>query len=594
MNQNLGSSLTRLLLGTFALVLFFDFAYALLAFITEAPLIYQSSLLDLAFLPLWVYALLDLRLKQKQKEEKKLSEKRSDHLFDQSFEHVVLERQVKFAKTKLQPFMVIISMIAVAFITWQCINIEWNDKSQISNSVQAAFLLFRGSLSFVLARYLQGLAKASKAPHLETLAGLCLHHAIFMVMLSFRSFLHREGLEFLENWTLFASILPLAIYLLEVPLKSIQYYYSSEKPDTPPQTPKWLWFHWSKDLSTDAKSAMTYQFGYDLSSSLKEIGKKNVFTLLPIFLLCLWLGSAVHLVPIGHQGILVKLEKVQNVVEPGLHLSLPWPFGSVESIQTTKIHRLEIGGTGGDHQALLWSQGGHSQETYLIFQDGYGKHDLPVEVYAVNALLTYRINDVKNYRFLHKNPEDTIRCETKRLLALGAIELSRSSILEQERLELNSKWKTRLQSKMDELKLGIELLHFGLPQIHPPSETNESFQELSVANNKKDARVLQAEGEARQKKALMESAVYANIQQAHSKAKSILAKTEGDYQTLLNVLPVAKLDQHLFLTRRKLQKLIDIADTVKKVAILTPTPIDVQSLNLEPEFEPELLDLNLD
>lgn len=594
MTSNLSPSINRLLLGSLILILFFDFAYALLAYGTQSPLLYQSGLLSLAFLPLWVYAFLDFRLKVKQIEEKELSDKRKDHLFEQSFEHVVLNRQVLFSKTKLQPFLVVITLTAIALIAWQVTQIQWITEPQLSTAVQAAFLLFRGGLSFVLARYLQGLGKGAQSPHVETLAGLCLHHALFMVLLGLRSFLHREGLEFLETWTLALSLAPLALFLLEVPLRGIQFYYSSTKPEHPPQTPRWLWLHWGKELGSDAKSAITYQFGYDLSSSLREIGKKNAFTLLPVFLLCLWLGSCLHLVPTGHQGILTKFENVEKVLGPGLHFSLPYPLGFVEIIQTSKIHSFEIGGTGKKGEALLWNEGGHGDETYLIFQDGYGQHDLPIEVYAVNALLTYRIKDVLAYRYQHKDPLQTIRSETKSLLVQGALNLSRSSLLEQERTELNAQWKDKLQLKLDELNLGIELLHFGLPQIHPPTETNESFQELANARNQRESKILEAKGVALQKQALQDSATYKQVQQAYAQATKIITQTEGDYESLLLMQPVAEMNQDLFIKRRLLQKLIDLKQSMRKIALFTEEPIEVQSLNLEAELEPELLNLNLE
>lgn len=594
MTTNLSPAISRLLTGSLILILFFDFAYALLAYSTHSPLLYQSGLLSLAFLPLWIYGFLDHRLQQKQKEEKALSKNRKDHLFDQSFEHVVLNRQVQFSKTKLQPFFVVITLAIISIIAWQVTKIQWLEQSELDTAIQAAFLLFRGSISFVVARYLQGLGKGAQNPHIETLAGLSLHHALFLVLLGLRSFLHREGLEFLDSWTLTLSLLPLGLYLLEVPLRCVQYYYSSTKPYHPPQTPRWLWLHWGKELGSDAKSAITYQFGYDLSSSLKEIGRKNAFTLLPIFLISLWLGSCFHLVPTGHQGILTKFENVQEVLEPGLHVSLPYPLGYVEIIQTSKIHSMKIGGTEEHGQALLWNEGGHGPETYLIFQDGYGQHDLPVEVFAVNALLTYRIKDVKAYRFNHKDPLSTIHSETKSLLVQGALNLSRSSLLEQERTQLNAQWKDKLQKKLDSLDLGIELLHFGLPQIHPPQETSESFQELANARNQRESKILEAEGVALQQQALQDSATYKQIQNAYAEATKILTQTQGDYETLLLVQPVTQLNQDLFIKRRLLQKLIDLKSSIRKIALLSPTPIEVQSRNLEAEFEPELLNLNLD
>jgi regulator of protease activity HflC (stomatin/prohibitin superfamily) len=327
---------------------------------------------------------------------------------------------------------------------------------------------------------------------------------------------------------------------------------------------------------------------------LKEIGKKNAFSLLPVFLLCLWLGSCLHLIPTGHQGILKKLETVQNVLEPGLHVSLPYPFGHVEIIQTSKIHRLEIGGTGKQGEALLWNEGGHGDDTYLIFQDGYGQHDLPIEVYAVNALLTYRIKDVLNFRYQHKDPLQTMYSETKSLLVQGALNLSRSSLLEQERTQLNAQWKDKLQQKLNELKLGIELLHFGLPQIHPPSETNESFQELANARNQRESKILEAQGMALQKQALQDSATFKQVQNAYAQATKILTQTQGDYESLLLMQPVAEMNQEFFIKRRLLQKMIDLKNSMRKIALFTQTPIEVQSLNLEAELEPELLNLNLE
>jgi hypothetical protein len=54
------------------------------------------------------------------------------------------------------------------------------------------------------------------------------------------------------------------------------------------------------------------------------------------------------------------------------------------------------------------------------------------------------------------------------------------------------------------------------------------------------------------------------------------------------------MNQEFFIKRRLLQKMIDLKNSMRKIALFTQTPIEVQSLNLEAELEPELLNLNLE
>jgi len=270
--------------------------------------------------------------------------------------------------------------------------------------------------------------------------------------------------------------------------------------------------------------AIDYQFGFKVSQTwFYKLLEKAIIPLLIFGAVTLYLLSCIVVVNPDEEAIIerfgnpLKADGTARLVEPGLAFKLPWPFGVAHTYPTKRIAELYIGfvpktdpKTGQVvREPLLWTRE-HFKEEYSVLvaseQAGVQSSDgaAPVGLLKANVPVQYRVKNLYDFLYSHSDPrahlESLCYRELARYAAGATIEVDDEAAIERSllgagRTQAKDTLTKNIQAAADKAQLGVEIVFVGLQGIHPPVEVAKDYQAVVGAVQKKQAAILQAEGE---------------------------------------------------------------------------------------------------
>ncbi len=215
--------------------------------------------------------------------------------------------------------------------------------------------------------------------------------------------------------------------------------------------------------------------------------------LLPM-LLCVggmaWLASGFHDIPHGHQGVLRTLGSMsEKPLPPGLHITLPRPFASVQPVSTSRVETLTLGFQSDPGEPILWEKSHYIGEEHVLVGGGD-------DFLAISVPILHRISDPVAHAKNLNYPENLLASLARRALLQEAVRLSSFEIMTTRREELRARLKIDLQTSLDQHNSGIEIIEIYLRDIHPPVEAAGAFQEVMAAIEDRQAQIHTAEAQA--------------------------------------------------------------------------------------------------
>ncbi|MBQ2716492.1 MAG: hypothetical protein IJF21_06800 [Clostridia bacterium] len=220
--------------------------------------------------------------------------------------------------------------------------------------------------------------------------------------------------------------------------------------------------------------------------SVKLMGKLIIPSLIFAFLL-FWISTGFIEIGAGQQGALYNFGKLQSEpLEPGLHLTLPWPFGKTVIYNTDSVSTITIGyrsDTSGDN---VWTQTHGSEEYELLLGGGE-------ELVSINLCIEYKIGDLNDYLVNCARPESVLEASAYELVADKTITTDLNTLLSADRDEFASAFMVDLKEKIKERNTGLEIVSVVLESIHPPLGIADIYQRLVSAEIEAQTRIMYAE-----------------------------------------------------------------------------------------------------
>ena len=566
-------------------------------------LAHPSPLLTIPFgftfllLPLWVFALMEIVLFERQ-EILDFAKKRDDHIFEDSYEQVILRRQKQLHQKVILPLCLVLGMVGPLMIAVvQSVN-PWNWPNLPQDQLRAnlGFLFFLAAFQFVLGRYYIGIGSTErKWSGVSTIGGVLIYSTLVTVTLAVESLLSSESLSFTLPWIKVVCVFFALVYPVELLFHLLTYSYSHQSKEFPFYCPIWPRGRLSQKWKNQAQASLQYQFGYDLGSNLRQLGLRHGGPALILFILC-WLGaSAILIVPQGSEAFVTRLGVLQHRVYPaGFHTTLPWPIERSYIVNTRESQRLFLGGSE-KTLSLLWDSPEHSKDLHLMVRSPKNLSDQwPIEIWSVNASIDYCVKNPILWILHQLQPEQIIKELALRRLTLNHLNIERDRLFDTSRDRIENELRNELQAECDRLEMGIEIIKFSIPQIHPPQECIESFNNVIKARFEKESRLSKAHGFVEQLEARVKNEEITKLAQAQASAEQKKAQAMALLKVVQLISPVVNLNPSLYWQRQNLATLPKISKDMQKILILRDGGTQVQTLNLEPSLNPELLDLNLE
>ena len=224
--------------------------------------------------------------------------------------------------------------------------------------------------------------------------------------------------------------------------------------------------------------------------SIRLAGKIVPYAAMSIVLL-LWGFSGMIKIESNQQGALYRLGVLQEeALEPGLHMTLPWPFDSVEVYETTTVQQMTVGYISDESADNIWTQS-HGTEEYRLLLGG-GK-----ELVSINMRVEYVIEDLYAYLKNSAAPESLMKAAAYELITEKTIVTDLATLLTADRVDFAENFKNELIQRTKSYGTGLGIVSVVLESIHPPVEVSDVYQ--TIVNSKVEAQqvITTAQGAAK-------------------------------------------------------------------------------------------------
>lgn len=246
--------------------------------------------------------------------------------------------------------------------------------------------------------------------------------------------------------------------------------------------------------------------------------------------LCAYIVSGWVAIQPGEKGLHFRFGRLASeVLEPGLHLTLPRPFDRVVRVYPDKVRRVEIGyrslGDGLENRAAYGRKMGETAAAFeweSIHQsplyDWVPEESLLVtgdeNLVAVSLTVQYRLSDPSAYYVSAMDPPVLIRAAGESALRSVTAETPMDSLLVHERDAIEKAILDRMNVVIGPYGLGVELLGVEFQEVHPPFEVVDAYREVASALEERSSIIHRAQGDRSQTVPLARGEAARNLAEA--------------------------------------------------------------------------------
>lgn len=240
------------------------------------------------------------------------------------------------------------------------------------------------------------------------------------------------------------------------------------------------------------------RFGIDLRQIWAFSYMRRAF--LPVLALVAavgWLLTGIHEIPLQGRGIYERFGKPVQVFGPGLHTGLPWPLGRVLIVENGVVHELatSVGENSAPLQAdpaegpapitanRLWDAS-HVNDKSQVIASSRGEQQ-SLQIVNMDVRFVYRIGLTDQAALAATyNSADVptlIRSTASRILVHDFASRTLDGLLGQDRVGLGEEIGRAVQSDLQKLDSGVEVLATVVEAIHPPAGAANAYHSVQAA-----------------------------------------------------------------------------------------------------------------
>jgi len=285
---------------------------------------------------------------------------------------------------------------------------------------------------------------------------------------------------------------------------------------------------------------------------------KNVFGIILILIIALYLASGIFVVAPDEQGVIRRFGKFARIESPGLNYHLPYPIETVVTPAVTQVKRIEIGfrtissGPPARYQEL-------PAEALMLTGDE--------NIVSADVIVQYKIKDPVNYLFNIILPEQTVRSAAEAALRQVIGERKIDEALTVGKYEIQEETKKLLQILLDSYQSGILIVAVQLQDVNPPKEVQDAFKDVASAKEDKSKYINQAQGYKNDIIPKARGEAVKITKEAEGYKIERIKKAEGDIAKFNSILTEYKKGEYITQARLYLETMEEILPNMNKVIV---------------------------
>lgn len=287
------------------------------------------------------------------------------------------------------------------------------------------------------------------------------------------------------------------------------------------------------------------RFGIDLRQIWAFTYMRRAF--LPVMAVIVALGwalSGVHEIPMQGRGIYERFGKPIEVMGPGLHAGLPWPFGTVLPVENGVVHELATSVSDGAsaERALdpaegpppavanrLWDATHINDKSQVIASGSGDKQSFQIVNMDVRFVYRIGLDDQSAMAAIYNSADipSLIRSTASRVLVHDFASRTLDELLGEQRIDLAADIGNAVARDLKKLDSGVEILATVVESIHPPAGAANAYHAVQAAQISAQALISRERGAAADQANLAQ--LHASI--AHDQAAANSRETMANAQS---------------------------------------------------------------
>lgn len=235
-----------------------------------------------------------------------------------------------------------------------------------------------------------------------------------------------------------------------------------------------------------------------------------------------WLGSGFFIVNEGQQAVVTSFGRFSHLAEAGFQWRMPYPFQAHELVNLTQLRSADVG------RSTEVVQATGLRDSSMLTQDE--------NIVDIRFTVQYRLKDARAYLFENRSPDEAVIQAAESAVREVVGRSKMDSVLYEQRDAIGLELEKSVQSQLDRLNTGIQIVRVNVQSVQPPEQVQAAFDDAlrAVADRER----FKNEGQAYANDVLPKAQGTATRlkEEAGGYAARVVAQSEGDAQRFRSVL----------------------------------------------------------
>jgi regulator of protease activity HflC (stomatin/prohibitin superfamily) len=311
----------------------------------------------------------------------------------------------------------------------------------------------------------------------------------------------------------------------------------------------------------------------------------------------------------GEQALLERFGKCVDsraILQPGAHLTWPWPIDKIYRYRSEQIQVFNVGFTpeGNEREpAVLWKLAHAKEDNFLVANrepgsmqntnDASGKRTPPVSLLSGSIPVLYQITNVSAWAYNNEDAPALLQDIGTREIVRYMAGADLNELMSRGRWEAAQSLVSQIQAAADQHQLGARIISVGLQDLHPPVKVAEDYEKVIGAQQTRLAKILEAQADAIKTNAVAEGQTVTTLNNAQSErvGKEINALAQAALFT--NQIPAFQAAPSVYVQRSYLKAFGRSTANARKYLLLTTNTHDVITFDLQESVAQDYLNLQV-
>ncbi len=268
-----------------------------------------------------------------------------------------------------------------------------------------------------------------------------------------------------------------------------------------------------------------------------------------------WSLSGLKLIDLSQRGIYERFGAPVAVLDPGIHLLLPWPIGIMRPVEFGTLHEVKVGSREGATELRipaeatppsssnhLWDTNDPTEAEYLVAsQNGSGVQGFQAVDAEIHVVYRTGLTDEAAMQSVYGavgDPAILVNEAASRVVSNYFATNTLESVMGARRDALAESLRQALARDIDTYKAGIEIVSLHIESVHPPAGAAAAYHAVQAAEINATASIYNETGRAKRASAVADQEAHQTVTAAEATAeekiedaKSIAVQFTADHKS---------------------------------------------------------------